>query len=229
MDNIVKIAEVFDSIQGEGQFAGTPSSFIRLSGCNLRCWFCDTPYTSWQPEGFQQTWQELVARVAEYSSSHIVVTGGEPLLQPDIVPLTAGLKPLQRPITIETAGTVFRPVHADLMSISPKLANSTPQTRPWKHRHEALRHQPHVVRQLMETYPYQLKFVIDEAADIDDVDEYIGGLPPLDSHNVWLMPQARQSEELAEKSGWVQQLALQRGFRFSPRLHIERYGNARGK
>lgn len=229
MDDIVKIAEVFDSIQGEGQFAGTPSSFIRLSGCNLRCWFCDTPYTSWEPEGFQQTWQELVDRVAEYSSSHIVVTGGEPLLQPDIVPLTAGLKTLNRPITIETAGTVFRPVQADLMSISPKLANSTPSAQPWKDRHDMLRDQPHIVRQLMDGYRYQLKFVIDKPSDVDAVQQYIDGLQPLDPHNVWLMPQARQSEELAEKSGWVQQLAQHRGFRFSPRLHVEQFGNARGK
>lgn len=229
MEMTVKIAEVFDSIQGEGQFAGTPSSFIRLTGCNLRCWFCDTPYTSWQPEGFQQTWQELVNRVADYSSSHIVVTGGEPLLQPDIVPLTAGLKALNRPITIETAGTLFRPVHADLMSISPKLANSTPDTQPWKHRHDVLRNQPHIVRQLMDAYPYQLKFVIDEPGDIDEVEDYVAGLQPLDPGNVWLMAQARQPEELAEKSGWLQQLARHRGFRFSPRLHVEQFGNARGK
>ncbi|MEO1995411.1 MAG: 7-carboxy-7-deazaguanine synthase QueE [Planctomycetaceae bacterium] len=225
----MRVAEVFDSIQGEGQFAGTPSSFVRLTGCNLRCWFCDTPYTSWQPEGSHQTWQELVSTVAGYSSSHIVVTGGEPLLQPDIVALTAGLKPLNRPITIETAGTVFRPVHADLMSISPKLANSTPRQQPWKGRHDATRHRPRVVRQLMESYPYQLKFVIDEQDDVDDVERYLAELQPLDSERVWLMPQARQTDELADKSGWVRQLAVQRGFRFSPRLHVERFGNARGK
>ena len=225
----MRIAEVFDSIQGEGQFAGTPSSFVRLTGCNLRCWFCDPPYTSWQPEGEQQNWQDVVATIAEYSSAHIVVTGGEPLLQPEIVALTNGLQTLNRPITIETAGTIFRPVHADLMSISPKLANSTPRHQVWKQRHEATRHRPLVMRQLMESYPYQLKFVIDKQNDVDEVERYLAGLPSLDSHCVWLMPQARQTDELAEKSGWVRELARERGFRFSPRLHVEQFGNARGK
>ena len=125
----MRIAEIFESVQGEGQFAGTPSAFVRTTGCNLRCWFCDTRYTSWEPEGKQRTWQSVFEQVCEIPCEHVVVTGGEPLLQPDVVPLTLALGNAGKFVTIETAATVYRPVHADLMSISPKLASAAPATK----------------------------------------------------------------------------------------------------
>ncbi len=122
----VKIAELFRSQQGEGLLTGTPSVFVRASGCNLRCWFCDTPYTSWQPEGVDLSVEEILERVNEYDTPHVVITGGEPMLWAELVPLSAALARQGRHITIETAGTLDLPVACDLMSISPKLANSTP-------------------------------------------------------------------------------------------------------
>src|SRR4029077_111378 len=109
-DKLMKIAEVFYSIQGEGMLAGVPSVFIRSSGCNLRCSWCDTPYTSWKPEGEDCTLDEILAKVASYPAKHVVVTGGEPMIAPEIVPLTARLRERGLHITIETAGTVFEPV-----------------------------------------------------------------------------------------------------------------------
>ena len=106
--------------------AGVPSVFLRTSGCNLRCTWCDTPYTSWKPEGDDQPLDAILADVRRHSATHVVVTGGEPMIQEDIVVLTRRLnKELDLHITIETAGTVYQPVTCDLMSISPKLANST--------------------------------------------------------------------------------------------------------
>src|SRR5262245_37086916 len=75
----IKLAEIFASIQGEGRLMGVPSTFVRTTGCNLRCSFCDTPYTSWQPEGSFWEIEEILARVAELEPSHVVITGGEPL------------------------------------------------------------------------------------------------------------------------------------------------------
>jgi 7-carboxy-7-deazaguanine synthase len=121
----LKIAELFYSIQGEGSLVGVPSVFIRTSGCNLRCAWCDTPYTSWRPEGTDLELDGILDEVAAFPARHVVVTGGEPMIAPDIVALTGRLRALGRHITIETAGTVFAPVACDLMSISPKLANST--------------------------------------------------------------------------------------------------------
>src|SRR5579883_2379323 len=110
----LKISEIFYSIQGEGMLAGVPSAFVRLSGCNLRCVWCDTPYTSWAPEGEELTLDEIVARVTQFVCGHVVVTGGEPMIAPEIVPLTGRLRETGAHITIETAGTVYAPVACDL-------------------------------------------------------------------------------------------------------------------
>ncbi|MGH9584352.1 MAG: 7-carboxy-7-deazaguanine synthase QueE, partial [Bryobacteraceae bacterium] len=75
----MKISEIFYSIQGEGVLAGVPSVFVRTSGCNLRCVWCDTPYTSWKPEGENLSLDEIQKTAAQFSCSHVVVTGGEPM------------------------------------------------------------------------------------------------------------------------------------------------------
>jgi len=113
------ISEIFHSLQGEGSLIGVPSVFVRTSGCNLRCSWCDTPYTSWQPEGEQLSLEQILEQVAGYAARHAVVTGGEPMIAPEIVPLTERLRARGLHVTIETAGTVFAPVACDLMSISP--------------------------------------------------------------------------------------------------------------
>jgi len=125
----MKISEIFYSIQGEGMLAGVPSVFVRTSGCNLRCTWCDTPYASWKPEGDDLPLDAILSDVRLRRATHVVVTGGEPMIQDEIVRLTERLKELGLHITIETAGTVYQPVICDLMSISPKLANSTPLVR----------------------------------------------------------------------------------------------------
>jgi len=225
----MRIAEVFQSEQGEGQYAGTPSVFVRTTGCNLRCRFCDTRYTSWEPEGSQRRWTDVLAEVLRDECEHVVVTGGEPLLQRDIVPFTRALGEAGRFVTIETAGTLDRPVHADLMSISPKRGNSTPDDKFWRERHERRRDVPEVVARLIGSYRFQFKFVIDSPSDIDDVETYLQRFPTVDRENVFLMPQAVTTEDLHDKTNWIQAAAAKRGYRVSPRLHIELYGNVRGR
>jgi 7-carboxy-7-deazaguanine synthase len=225
----MRIAEVFHSIQGEGQFTGTQSVFVRTTGCNLRCWFCDTDYTSWKPEGVQRDWQDVFDEVRGYDCEHVVVTGGEPFLQPDVVSLTRALEDAGHFITIETAGTVHRPVHAGLMSISPKLSNSTPNDPIWTARHEARRDAADVMQRLLSDYPYQLKFVVDRPDDLAEIDAYLANYPDVVGENVGLMPQARTAAEIHDKSDWLEKEAANHGFHVSPRLHIERWGNARGK
>jgi len=224
----MRISEVFYSVQGEGRYAGTPSVFVRTTGCNLRCRFCDTPYTSWEPEGTQQRWQDLLAEVLVEDCEHVVVTGGEPLLQKDVVPFTRALAEAGKFVTIETAGTVDRPVHADLMSISPKRPNSTPHDGYWSNRHEQLRDAPKVISRLIRSYRFQLKFVIDRPEDVADVDAYLQRFPSIDRDNVFLMPQAVTADDLHRKNDWLESAAAERGYRISPRLHIELYGNVRG-
>lgn len=222
------ISEVFESVQGEGRYTGVPSAFIRTSGCNLRCVFCDTPYTSWNPEGSERTIESLLAEVTRFRARHMVLTGGEPLLVPELVPLSLELKRAGWTVTVETAGTVFRPVAADLMSISPKLTNSIPSGIDWEQRHDQRRHRPKVIRELVQRYDTQFKFVIDTPTDIHEVERYLEEFPEVTGEQVYLMPQGIEMSQLALKLDWIQEQAQTRGWRVSRRLHIELFGNTRG-
>ncbi|HVY91268.1 MAG TPA: 7-carboxy-7-deazaguanine synthase QueE, partial [Bryobacteraceae bacterium] len=162
----MRISEIFYSVQGEGVLAGVPSVFVRTSGCNLRCSWCDTPYTSWKPEGEEMPVDAIVERATAFPAArHVVITGGEPMIAHSVVDLSEKFRALGMHITFETAGTVFAPVACDLMSISPKLANSTPEGV-FHDRHEQLRIQPDVLRRLTQTYDYQLKFVVANESDL---------------------------------------------------------------
>jgi 7-carboxy-7-deazaguanine synthase len=223
----MRIAEIFYSVQGEGGLVGVPSLFVRTSGCNLRCSWCDTPYTSWNPEGDDLSIGEILARAAEFPAArHVVLTGGEPMIAPAIVELSERFREDGMHITVETAGTVFTPVACDLMSISPKLSNSTPEGV-FRAQHERLRQQPEVLLRLMAGYDYQLKFVIAREADIDEVRALVSQLNA-PAGKVILMPEGIRADILRERGLWLAELCKQHGFRFSPRLHVDLYGNRRG-
>ncbi|MBX9789448.1 MAG: 7-carboxy-7-deazaguanine synthase QueE [Pirellulales bacterium] len=228
----MRIAEIFHSRQGEGLLTGQPSAFVRTSGCNLRCWFCDTPYTSWEPEGEDLSLDDILARVDSYGAAHVVLTGGEPMLFAELVPLADELRRRGLHITIETAGTLDLPVACDLMSISPKLAGSGPDAvrhAVWHRRHERTRESLEVVRRLLERYLYQLKFVIDAPTDAQEVERYLQRLGvEVDRQRVLLMPQGTDQAELAAKGVWLEALCAELGVRFCPRRHIEWYGLVRG-
>ena len=99
------ISEIFYSVQGEGVLTGVPSIFIRTSGCNLRCRWCDTPYASWNPEGEELNVAEILDRIATWPAArHVVLTGGEPMVARGIHELAGALKERGLHITIETAG-----------------------------------------------------------------------------------------------------------------------------
>lgn len=222
----MRIAEIFHSVQGEGSLAGVPSVFVRTSGCNLRCSWCDTPYTSWRPEGEDLPVERILARVDSYGAGHVVVTGGEPMIAPEIAVLSRGLRTRGLHITIETAGTRYEPVECDLMSISPKLSNSTPEGD-WAARHDRLRLQPEVLRRLMEEFEYQLKFVVAHPTDLNEIRELLEKLEA-DRGRVILMPEGVDPGILRERGRWIVEVCKQEGFRFSPRLHVELWGNRRG-
>lgn len=224
----MKISEIFHSIQGEGVLAGVSSVFVRTSGCNLRCVWCDTPYTSWKPEGVDQSIDEILTVVKSYPARHVVLTGGEPMLFEESIALCAAMKRLGKHITIETAGTVFREMECDLMSISPKLRNSTPVDDPfWSIQHEKLRLQPEVLRRLMSAADYQLKFVVARPEDLQEIEPLVSQLGA-DPEKVMLMPEGRDRDTLNERSVWIAELCKQHGYRYSPRLHVHLWGDRRG-
>jgi 7-carboxy-7-deazaguanine synthase len=226
----VKISELFYSIQGEGVLLGVPSVFIRTSGCNLRCTWCDTPYTSWQPEGEEQSLDEIMRKVRAFGAHHVVVTGGEPMIAPEIKSLTEALRENQLHITIETAGTVYQPVACDLMSISPKLRNSVPHEREggrWAAQHERLRYQPAVLKRLLAEYSHQIKFVVSRPEDMAEIETMRAELG-VARGSVVLMPEGTNHEILRERGEWIAEVCKREQYRFSPRLHVELWGARRG-
>ena len=226
----LRIAEIFISIQGEGIWAGVPSTFVRVSGCNLRCVWCDTPYASWSPEGPVHDLGEIASQVPS-GVNHVVLTGGEPMLFDAIEPLAHLLHERGHTITIETAGTVFRELPCDLMSISPKLANSTPpEESGWRERHEATRADLSALRQLIERYACQLKFVVNPEAvgDIAEIEGLLVSLPPVAADRVLLMAEGVTAEVQLRRQRMLVDACISRGWRLSPRLHIDLFGNTRG-
>ena len=228
------ISEIFYSIQGEGELTGVPSVFVRTSGCNLRCTWCDTPYASWNPEGEARSVAKIVAEVQSHATArHVVLTGGEPMIAKDIRALAAELKKIGRHITIETAATVApEGIACDLASLSPKLLNSAPdpvEHAAWRKKHEATRWQPEIVRAWLDAYSYQFKFVVARPEDIEELEHMLAALHrEVPRHKVLLMPEATTLEKMRSRAGWLGELCKARGYRYAHRLHIELYGNQRG-
>jgi len=220
-------AETFTSIQGEGVLAGVPSFFIRTSGCNLRCTWCDTPYTSWQPEGQRRSVRALVEEATLTALRHVVITGGEPLLQRELGDLTRALAADGHHITVETAGTLAPEFDCHLLSVSPKTSNSDPEGK-FRGRHRDLRTNLAPVQQLLARHPeHQLKFVVHGKGDVGEILAFVEhlGVP---RERVLLMPEGRSAEEVAARAPAVARLCLDHGFRYTPRLHLDLFGPGRG-
>jgi len=98
----MKVTEVFYSIQGESTYAGFPFVFIRLTGCNLRCTYCDTEYALY--EGTEMTVADLLSRIESFSTRHVLVTGGEPMLQQEVHGLFRELLDRGYTVLLETGG-----------------------------------------------------------------------------------------------------------------------------
>ena len=232
------ISETFVSVQGEGMLTGVPSFFIRTSGCNLRCTWCDTPYASWNPDGDQRVIDSIVDEAHAAGLRHVVLTGGEPMMFDGIESLTQQLKSADFHITIETAGTIARTsdvIACDLMSVSPKLANSTPHAGDerdpngvWRARHESRRLNHTVLQALVDGWPeHQLKFVVTSASDLQEIDAILKPLSGVSADRVMLMPEGVIVPS-ATQTEWITNACIERGYRYCPRLHIALFGNTRG-
>lgn len=251
------------TIQGEGKLAGIPSVFIRLSGCNLRCaWLlpdqsvslCDTPYSSFETSG-EEKWeiQDIADIIRQNSSkiSHLVITGGEPMLQhQDLVELIHRLQDIKAfHISIETNGTIYSEEMASLVhlfSISPKLESSAPTPEKLEgssfarfhnlaegHLHRSNR--THEIQQMIdfcrnhpEKHDFQLKFVFTGVDEEVEVIKFLNRLNNWHPDDVLLMPLGRTEEELEQTSRLALEACIRNGFRFAPRLHIQVFGDKPG-
>ena len=230
----MKISELFFSIQGEGELTGIPSVFVRTSGCNLRCRWCDTKYSSWTPEGENVDIEELVERVCSYPARHVVITGGEPMIAKDIKEFVDLLKQSGKHITIETAGTIApNGIQCDLASISPKLSDSTPEkgeiSEEWIERHDSTRIDHDILNEWIDSYEFQLKFVVSRKEEINEVrciiDKIESDILP---EKVLLMPEGTDSETIHSRYDMLVDLCKENGFRMCNRLHLDLFGNTRG-
>ena len=230
----MKISELFFSIQGEGELTGIPSVFVRTSGCNLRCRWCDTKYSSWTPEGENVDIEELVEKVCSYPARHVVITGGEPMIAKDIKEFVDLLKQSGKHITIETAGTIApNGIQCDLASISPKLSDSTPEkgeiSEEWIERHDSTRIDYNILNEWIDSYEFQLKLVVSRREEINEVkciiDKIESDILP---EKVLLMPEGTDSETIHSRYDMLVNLCKENGFRMCNRLHLDLFGNTRG-
>lgn len=141
------------------------------------------------------------------------------------------LKKAGKHITIETAGTVYREVDADLWSISPKLSNSSPvglATPEWTKQHDSRRHRPDIVQQLMARGEYQLKFVVGSILDAEEVLEYLQELKGWKRDRVMMMPRGTSPQDLTLQASWLASWCRDHNLRMCDRSHIYWFGNRRG-
>ncbi len=241
------VNELFHSLQGEGKLAGVPSTFVRTSGCNLRCWFCDSYHTSWEPTHAWLSVAEVVERVAEHDADHVVVTGGEPMVHDEIEVLLSELTDRGYHTTVETNGTIHRDAAIDLASVSPKLASSTPtaerdprseaprasEAGEWAQRHDERRIDVDALARLVEDYPFQLKFVVTDESDMPEIEDLVTRLrgvaaTAVRDEDVLLMPEGATRERLDETRERVARLATAYGYRYTPRIHVDVWNDAPG-
>jgi 7-carboxy-7-deazaguanine synthase len=234
------INELFCSLQGEGKLAGVPSVFVRTSGCNLRCWFCDSYHTSWEPTGAWLSIDDLVDRIGDFDADHVVLTGGEPMIHEESVMLLEALSDRGYHTTVETNGTIYRDAPIDLASVSPKLASSTPTPDrdpkgdgEWAEKHENRRIDMDALARLVDEYESQVKFVVTGREDMTEIDELVADLrehtsSTVHDSDVLLMPEGMTREALNERRELVAELAQEYGYRYTPRLHVDLWNDEPG-
>jgi 7-carboxy-7-deazaguanine synthase len=227
--SLLKVSEIFQSLQGEGASSGELASFLRLATCNLRCGWCDTKYT-WDFEQYDydrevtlRTHQSVAAELERALPRRLVITGGEPMLQ------QAALADLLRAlgdvffVELETNGTLAPSpellVRIDQWNVSPKLSNSgNPPERCFSE--DAL-------IGLLGSGRSWLKLVVTSEADLEEADALVARLAWPKSR-VLLMPEATTREALRRRSGFVRTSSHARGYGFSDRLHLELWDGRRG-
>lgn len=231
---------VFHTVQGEGKYLGVPSIFVRLSACNLRCEWpngdgtytkCDTPYSSHEPERNLRSIREIADEILAIKCKHVVVTGGEPMLQQNVVLLIDELAKGGKFVTVETNGTIYRECKAAFWSVSPKLATSCHHLSEHFEMHHSKRMNLKALADIVKR-PHQLKFVANSKHDIDEIKSMITAIASInggyDCENVYLMPQGVSPEQFDKKLPWIIEAAKENGWNVTDRFHVRVWGHKRG-
>lgn len=238
MASTLIVNEIFGpTLQGEGPSLGRPCAFLRVSGCNQHCVWCDTPYTwdwkNWdiKKEAHKTLAEDVVKRLKEHLpkiNPMLVISGGEPLLQQS--KLTEVMSLLKDDldldgiwIEVETAGTI-EPENefdffVDAYNVSPKLEHSGNEL--------SLRYRPEALEALRDTGKVQgWKFVAQEPGDLYEIAALV------DKHDlspVYVMPEGKNQADLSRHAEGLVEAIIARGWRMTPRLHIQLWGTERGR
>jgi organic radical activating enzyme len=223
--------EIFRSLQGEGASIGAPAVFLRLATCNLACTWCDTRYTwDWQNHDYEREVvslpvDEVERRVMQLGHSRLVITGGEPLMQQEtLATLASALKRRGYACEVETNGTLVpRPEMVEAVAqwnVSPKTGSSGNR----RERREV----PRALAAFRELDTAYFKFVVVEPSDVDEVCRLVERRR-IPWQRVILMPEGVTPRTVQARSRWLARECTERGFRFSPRLHIMLWGDERGR
>lgn len=209
------ISEIFESIQGEGANMGRPSVFVRLGGCNLKCRWCDSRFT-WDPKVADNkvaTLSDVVREIKKHKAKHLVITGGEPMLQQDKIKSLLKALPGYT-VEIETNGSIDSEITelVEQINCSPKLKNSDNKSYP-------LRLKPSNKKVLY-------KFVVQKKSDLKEISEYVRKYK-IPKKRVYLMPEGVKKTDIERRSKWLIDECSKEGYNFTTRLHILLYGNKR--
>lgn len=239
--------EIFYSLQGEGVSAGVPSIFVRTSGCNLQCYWCDTDYTwNWKGTNYRHardnpagdnkfersqvqlriTPEAIAQRILELKCHDVIFTGGEPLLQQQKLTEVASKLLAQNSayeFEAETNGTIIPLAAFDAImhryNVSPKLANSRMDIDS--------RLRSDAMLWFANCPKATFKFVVSDPSDEAEVagiqEQY-----SIAGRRLLVMPEARTQHELEKNRGWIFELCVRRGWRYSDRLHVAVFGERRG-
>lgn len=235
----MKVVELFSTMQGEGKYLGVPSYFIRTTGCNLRCaWqnidssvtICDTPYTSFNPEkGADIVVKGVINHLKKSNINHVVITGGEPTLNNDLSDIVNQFCDNGYHVTVETNGVIYhKGMPRAFMSLSPKLKSSYSQESD-KERELHLKNNNFMesCREWMRSNDYQFKFVGNDKNDVNEVRDIQSQLS-IPNNKIYLMPQGISQEQFKNRE-WLIDVCIKNGWNYTPRLHIDVWGNVRGR
>lgn len=241
-DLFLIVAETFYSIQGEGPWLGRPAVFLRLAGCNLQCngfsyrdpvtqehLGCDSKAVwrrgnKFTPDALLAHWQAAGWHQALEQGAHLIITGGEPMLQQSALLTLLKQLPAAWFIEVETNGTLA--VDAALLArinhfnVSPKLANSGES--------RAQAYVPAVLQTYAASERAIFKFVVQQPADIAEIVSDYQQAFTLPASRIWLMPEAGTRDSLAAKQAWLIELCKSHAFNFSTRLHLTVWGEVTG-
>jgi len=221
----IKVNEIFYSIQGEGPLTGTPSVFVRLSGCTLNCQFCDSKY---HVDGKMMSPKDIADEVLSYRPKNVVLTGGEPLLQQKKIKHLRDELMFRSSahIEIETNGTIAPLICLTdgtvSFNVSPKLTNSGMSFE--------RRYKGDILQYYVKNKDCQanFKFVVASPKDISEITTIVS-LNKIPNDKIYLMPEGATREEVIDKSKWVIGLCKTHGWKFSSRLHVLLWSDERGK